>query len=85
MWLILSVSFMKKVAQCLDAVFGEAHSFEAFRPSLPLFLDRYSFCRTKVLGVPLVLAVVERDEQTEFKIDGQDLYRSASVICQIRT
>ena len=54
---------MKKVAQYFDAVFGEAHSFEAFRPSLPLFLDRYSFYRTKVLGVQLVLAVVDRDEQ----------------------
>ena len=55
---------MKKVAQYFDAVFGEAHSFEAFRPSVPLFLDRYSFYRAKVLGVPLVLAIVDRDEQT---------------------
>ena len=66
---------MKKVAQYFDAVFGEAHSFESFRPSLPLYLDRYSFYRTKVLGVPLALAAVDRDEQTplEYRDVGERL------------
>lgn len=54
---------MKKIANYFDAVFGEAHSFKKIRPSLPLFLDRYSFSRTKVLGVSLVLAAVSNDEQ----------------------
>ena len=64
-----------KLAQYFDAVFGEAHSVEAFCPSLPPFLDRYAFYRTKVLGVPLALAVVDRDEQTplEYRNVGEQL------------
>lgn len=66
---------MKRIASYFDAVFGGAHSFEAFRPSLPLFLDRYLFYRTKVLGLSLVLAVVKEDEQTplEYRNVGEQL------------
>jgi len=54
----------KRIASYFDTVLGGIHSIESFHPELPLFLNRYAFSRTKVLGHPLVLAFVENDEQT---------------------
>lgn len=62
-----------KIIRYLERLTGGPCSLRSLSPSLPLYLKRYRFYRTRIFGVTLVLAVVYADAQTPLE------YKSAGV------